>query len=61
MAMSKEALEAVEAIRRDLKVRVSMDTVDRYYDSPGRLKVSVELLLGDDVISKDEGFVEVPS
>ena len=61
MAMSKEALEAVEAIRRDLKVRVSMDTVDRCYDSPGQLKVSVELLLGDDVISKDEGFVEVPS
>lgn len=61
MAMSKEALEAVEAIRRDLKVRVSTDTVDRYYDSPGRLKISVELLLGDDVISKDEGFVEVPS
>ena len=60
MAMSKEALEAVEAIRRDLKVRVSMDTVSRYYDSPGRLKVVVELLLGDDVISKDEGFVDVP-
>ena len=61
MAMSKEALEAVEAIRRDLRVRVSMDTVARYFDSPGRLKVSVELLLGDDVISKDEGFAEVPS
>lgn len=61
MAMSKEALEAVKAIRRDLKVRVSMDTVDRYYDSPGRLKVVVELLLGDDVISKDEGFVDVPN
>ena len=58
--MRKEALEAVQAIRRDLKVRVSMDTVDRYYDSPGRLKVVVELVLGDDVISKDEGFVDVP-
>ena len=61
MAISKEALEAVEVIRRDLTVRVSMETVDRYYDSPGRLKVIVELLIGDDVISKDEGFVEVPS
>ena len=60
MAMSKEALEAVEAIRRDLKVRVSMDTVDRCYDTPGGLKVVVELVLGDDVISKDEGFVNVP-
>jgi hypothetical protein len=61
MAMSKDALEAVEAIRRDLKVRVSIDTVERYYDNPGRLKVVVELALGDDVISKDESFVNLPN
>jgi hypothetical protein len=60
MTMSKEALEAVEAIRRDLKANVSVYTDGRYYDSPGRLNVVVELMLGDEVISKGEGWVTVP-
>ena len=60
MAMSKEALEAVEAIRRDLKVSVSVHTEGRCYDMPGTLHVVVELMLGDEVISKGEGWVSVP-
>ena len=61
MALSEAALSAIEAIRRDLKVRVSLDTVERYYDNPGRLKIVVELLMADDVISRDEGYVNVPN
>ena len=60
MALSIEALSAVDAIRRDLKVRVTLDEVDRYFDSPTRLKLVVELLLVDEVISKDETFWDVP-
>ena len=61
MALSADALSAVEAIRRELKVRVSLNTIDRYYDSLPKLKFTVELLMADEVISKDTSYVDVPS
>ncbi len=57
--MSREATEAIEAIRRDLKVSISLNNVARNYGSPERLQVTVELLLGDEVISESESFVDV--
>lgn len=60
MAMSKEALEAVDAIRRDLKVTVSVDHERGYlYDAPC-IRVKVTLALADDVLSESEAFASLP-
>jgi len=45
MAMSKEAREAVEAIRRDLSVHLTTEILDKYYDVGPKLKTVVELRL----------------
>jgi len=61
MAMSKEALEAVEAIRRDLKIEIDADIYGREYDMNGHLKVSVKLTLAGDVISEQTAYVDLPA
>lgn len=60
MSMSPQALEAIEAIRRDLRIRISLSSDGSYYDSPPRLRVIVELTLEDDVICSAEDFIDVP-
>jgi hypothetical protein len=60
MAMSKEAIEAVEAIRRDLKVYVSVEHErGNFYDSPC-IRVKVTLTLADEVLSESESFASLP-
>ena len=60
MSMSPQALEAIEAIRRDLRIRISLRSDGGYYDSQPRLRVIVELTLEDDVICSAEDFIDVP-
>lgn len=60
MSMSPQALEAIEAIRRDLRIRISLSSDCSYYDSPPKLRVIVELTLEDDVICSAEDFIDVP-
>jgi len=60
MAMSREALDAVEAIRRDLKVSMSVDHESgSFYDAP-RIRVKVTLTLADEVLSESESFASLP-
>jgi hypothetical protein len=59
--MSKEALEAVEAIRRDLKIEIDADIRGRIYDMNGHLKVSVRLKLAGETISEQDAYVNLPA
>ena len=60
MAMSQESVDAVEAIRRDLKVDVTVEH-DRgsFYDA-ACIRVTVKLMLADQVISESESFAYLP-
>ena len=60
MAMSKEALEAVEAIRRDLKITVSVDHERGSVYDAACIRVTVKLALADDVICESESFASLP-
>lgn len=60
MAMSKEAIEAVEAIRRDLKIEIEAGIYGREYDMNGHLQISVKLTLSGDVISEQTAHVDMP-
>lgn len=59
--ISKEAQEAFDKIKEDLKIKVTLEVKNRYYDDSGRLQVIVELLLKDEVIDKSEDSISLYS
>ena len=60
MTMSKEALEAVEAIRRDLKIAVRVEPAHHIFSDSPSVMVTVDLMLGGEVISSDSDYVSLP-
>ena len=60
MAMSKEALEAVEAIRRDLKIDVRLERTSANFYDDASIRVTVDLTLAGEVIASSTDFTSLP-